>query len=650
MSVEVSALGGRPDIVDQFGRTVASGWGTADTGQAWTVTGTASDFSVSTGQGRIAPSATDSSRHALAVMTANDVDVMCDVSVAQIPTGSDELAFVAARSNAAATARYRVLLAFATAGTLTATLQRVSGGSATSLGTLFSGAPFTAGVPWRVRLQCIGSTIRAKVWLVGTAEPGSWTSATDTVVTDGGFAGCQVYRNVGNTSADPMVFFDNFSVRALYPNVHDSFGRSVGDSWGTATSGHSWLILAGTASDYFVVGGQGWITANTLNTTYQISQVFAHQDVDMVCDLGMQGVQAGANTILAVAARASSGGTTHYRVSATFDTSGTVTFSIVRSVSGTASTLASAFASFGYQAGEMFRVRLQCVGSTIRAKAWAVGSAEPASWQASVTDTEIANGARVAVQAFRGTGNTTTDLAAMFDNFFVRPLRPAINDSFDRTVASGWGNLTSGQAWINSDSSKMSVGSGRGVMDPSAANQGISAALVAPAADIDIQATCYLPETPSGNTIGAYLIAKADGSNLVSTSNRYEVLAVFNTDGTVLTRLRSVVSGAATNLVTLQNNVAYTPGTGLNLRLRIVGSTLSAKAWFVGDAEPAWLSVVSASLTAAGWCGLGQYRLSGNTSTDDRLFFDDLQVVDLSRPLKLDTGVTSIDPSRLVTV
>ncbi|WP_344609941.1 hypothetical protein, partial [Sporichthya brevicatena] len=137
----------------------------------------------------------------------------------------------------------------------------------------------------------MGSTISAKAWLEGDTEP-SWSSVTNTSLTAAGYVGVSMFRLSGNTSTDDRTLWDNFSCRALYPNLRDSFGRSVGDSWGTATSGHSWLILAGTASDYFVVGGQGWITANTLNSTYQVSQVFAHQDVDMVCDLGVQGVQA----------------------------------------------------------------------------------------------------------------------------------------------------------------------------------------------------------------------------------------------------------------------------------------------------------------------------------------------------------------------
>ncbi|WP_344609939.1 hypothetical protein, partial [Sporichthya brevicatena] len=311
----------------------------------------------------------------------------------------------------------------------------------------------------------------------------------------------------------------------------------------------------------------------------------------------------------------------------------------------TASTLVSAFASFSYQAGEMFRVRLQCVGPTIRAKAWPVGDPEPHDW-ASGTDTEIANGARVAVQAFRGTGNTTTDLAAMFDNFFVRPLRPAISDVFDRTVASGWGNLTSGQAWINSDSSKMSVGSGRGLLSANA-NSSLLAAIASPSSDVEVRAVVDFAQVQTGASNSFTVAARAATSS--TGGDRYRISGeYFQTTGTLTVSLAKTAT-SSTNLSTLFN-ATYTPGTGLNVRLRCVGSKIMGKAWLVGQAEPAWTEVQDTSLVTAGFVRCEQFRASGNTSTDPSVFYEDFQVIDLSRPLRIDTGATMLDRARLVAV
>lgn len=642
----MTSLLARPDVLDQFGRTVASGWGTADTGQAWAVSSSGLT-SVGSGLGVMDPAAANTSVSAGQVATYPDFEIGATCYLPETPSGAAMNAYLLGRADGASgfgSNRYEVLAGFTTGGTVTVTLRSVVAGSGSNLATLMNSVAYTPGTGLNMRLRCVGSTIQAKAWYVGTTEP-AWSSVVNTSITSGPFVGLGLFRNAGNTSTDDRLLWDNFSCRALYPNVRDSFGRSVGDSWGTSTSGHSWLILAGTASDYFVAAGQGWIAANTLNSTYQISQVFAHQDVDMVCDLGVQGVQAGANAILAVAARASSGGTTHYRVSATFDTAGTVTFSIVRSVSGTASTLVSAFASFSYQAGEMFRIRLQCVGPLIRAKAWPVGDPEPDDW-ASGTDTEIANGARVAVQAFRASGNTTTDFAAMFDNFFVRPLRPAINDAFDRTVASGWGNLTSGQAWINSNTSKMSVGSGRGMLSADA-NTSLLAAIPAPSPDVEVRAVVDFAQVQTGASNSFTVAARAANSS--TGGDRYRISGeFFPTTGTLTVNLAKTAT-SGTNLATLFN-ATYTPGTGLNVRLRCVGSRIMGKAWLVGQSEPAWSEVQDTSLTTAGFVRCEQFRASGNTSTDPFVYYDDFQVIDLSRPLRIDTGATMLDRARLVAV
>jgi hypothetical protein len=284
--------------------------------------------------------------------------------------------------------------------------------------------------------------------------------------------------------------------------------------------------------------------------------------------------------------------------------------------------------SVPFTPGQPWRVRLQCIGTTIRAKAWLASAAEPSSWMVTATDTAVPAGTHVGVQVFANTGNTSADPTALFDNFFVRPLRPAINDAFDRTVASGWGNLTSGQAWINSNSSLL-------------------AAIPAPSPDVEVRAVVDFAQVQTGASNSFTVAARAAQSS--TGGDRYRISGeFFQTTGTLTVNLAKTAT-SGTNLVTLFN-ATYTPGTGLNVRLRCVGSRIMGKAWLVGQSEPAWSEVQDTSLTTAGFVRCEQFRASGNTSTDGSVYYDDFQVIDLSRPLNLDTGVTSIDPSRLVTI
>jgi hypothetical protein len=641
MSVEVSALGGRPDIVDQFGRTVASGWGTADTGQAWVPGGAGTEYSVSSGRG-VMDFGGVATRTCHLAMAHSDVDVTVDISLPVTPTGGDVTLSLLLRRSASASTDYRVQFGFTTAGNVSASLLRFMSGASASLGSVLPPTTYTPGTVYRVRFRCIGSTLQAKAWLATAAEPATWAqSVVDTNTPSGERVMLAAVPSPGNTSSDPRALFDNFSCRALYPNVVDSFSRTVAaGGWGAADSGHGW-VLTGTASNFSVSGGFGRL-ATTTNTSQNAYVAFAHYDVDATVDLGVAQVATGDLIIGAIRLRSDSGLTNNYTLQGAFRTNGQVDFDLIRNSGG--NNISNDFAVLPYTAGQMFRVRFQCVGSTIRAKVWALPGSEPASWQVSVTDSNVASGTHVALNVFRASGNTSTDPTVLFDNFFVRPLRPAINDSFDRTVASGWGNLTSGQAWINSDTAVMSVGSGKGVMTP-AAGSTVVAALASPSPDVEVRVVVDVAQTPSTANAEAYLTAR---SSATTVGNSYHVRPVFRTNGTAAVSLLKFNPG--TTVLASLFDTAYTPGTGINLRLRCVGSKIMGKAWIVGQSEPAWTEVSDTDLVSAGFVRLSGVRIAGNTSANPNILFDDFQVIDLSRPLKLDTGVTSIDPSRLVTI
>jgi hypothetical protein len=64
-------------------------------------------------------------------------------------------------------------------------------------------------------------------------------------------------------------------------------------------------------------------------------------------------------------------------------------------------------------------VRFQVVGSTIRARIWALTDLEPGDWHLSTTDTAITSASNVGFRGFSNTGNTNVNPQARFDNFKV---------------------------------------------------------------------------------------------------------------------------------------------------------------------------------------------------------------------------------------
>src|SRR5690606_22903291 len=87
-TVSVSPASAEPLAVDAFGRSVGSGWGSADTGGAWSTSGCGVSFSVTGGAGVMTiGTAGRSGTAVLGSVSGGDVDAYIDVSAGQTITG-----------------------------------------------------------------------------------------------------------------------------------------------------------------------------------------------------------------------------------------------------------------------------------------------------------------------------------------------------------------------------------------------------------------------------------------------------------------------------------------------------------------------------------------------------------------------------------
>jgi len=84
------------------------------------------------------------------------------------------------------------------------------------LGTFVLDEVHAAARQFTVRIQGIGTTLKAKAWRTGYSEPGSWTiSATDSALTASGQVGVRSVTSSA-TSNLPVVFsWDNLQTNAL---------------------------------------------------------------------------------------------------------------------------------------------------------------------------------------------------------------------------------------------------------------------------------------------------------------------------------------------------------------------------------------------------------------------------------------------------
>ena len=192
--------------VDSFERSVASGFGSAETGGAWTASG--GPRSVSDGAGHLQVTAAGGSSAVwLGQVSATDVAVQTEVTVQAAPTGAGTYVYLVGRRTAGG--HYRAVVRFLADGTVRLGLSRVVSNAETTLGTVVLPGTYTPGTALQVRLDLSGSgstALAAKAWVSGTAEPAGWlvqaTDATAALQGPGG-VGVTAYLS-GSATAVPV--------------------------------------------------------------------------------------------------------------------------------------------------------------------------------------------------------------------------------------------------------------------------------------------------------------------------------------------------------------------------------------------------------------------------------------------------------------
>jgi hypothetical protein len=197
-------------VADAFGRTVASGWGTADVGGAWTSTGgSASDYSVGSGVGNHTLTSVSVVRRSTIPSPAADFDLYVDVAVSVVAAGASILTGLVARA-ASGDNLYWARVEFTTAGGVAIAIRKRVSGTETTVVSGTTPYTYTAGAFFRLRFQGEASTLRARVWPIAAQEPPTWqVSGTDTSHTGADQVGCRSVLSSGNTNASPVVRYDN---------------------------------------------------------------------------------------------------------------------------------------------------------------------------------------------------------------------------------------------------------------------------------------------------------------------------------------------------------------------------------------------------------------------------------------------------------
>ncbi len=257
---------------------------------------------------------------------------------------------------------------------------------------------------------------------VGSTTAASGTTAS--VVPSGIAAGTTYdwYATVNDGTSTTTGATWSFSTAAAAPTVlaSDNFGRSVTSAWGNADVGGVWS-LAGGAARFSVAGGTGVQTVPTGLTTSAALNAVSSSASDTTVRFSMDAMPNGPVYTTVTGRRVAAN---EYAARAKVLVGGAVELHVMRNGTALAGGVLSGVT---LAAGQQLQVRIQVEGTsptTIRAKAWKVGTTEPVAWR--VTTTDATSGFQapggVALTTYLSSSTTNGPLVIRFDDLQVNPL------------------------------------------------------------------------------------------------------------------------------------------------------------------------------------------------------------------------------------
>jgi RHS repeat-associated protein len=494
-------------------------------------------------------------------------------------------------------------------------------------------APDTA---YWIRFRVEGTTLSARIWEDGTTEPTTWTvSVTDSSISGPGTAGVRAYGDGTSWNIDHFAFG---SLDGAKPTVsgtvvaQDSFmGRTVGSGWGTASDGSTWNLRAGDGSGLSVGGNEGLIGSADASPLLTLGTGAATDGEGLV----RFATDSPGGEDCRIVLRVDGSATNYYMAGWHADTS---TLDIQKHDGSGFTSLASTAGTLTADTAYWIRFRVQ--GSTLSARYWQDGTTEPTTWTVTVTDTSISGPGTAGIRAYGYTAGWNIDHFAFGSLDGPKPTvsgTVVAQDSFaGRTVGASWGTASDGSVWSlqAGTSSTLAVSGNEGHMTPSPSSNlltlGTATAtdgegLVRFATSDPANDDCRIVLRMDGTATNYYMAGwHAEGSNL----------DIQKHDGTGFTSLAATTTD-------LLSDTAYW------IRFRVAGTTLSARIWQDGTAEPTtWtVSVTDSSITGPGRAGMRAYG-DGTRWNSDHFAFGSL---DGGGPTDTPTDTATATPTGTVT-
>ncbi|QGQ20154.1 PKD domain-containing protein [Cellulomonas sp. JZ18] len=579
---------------DAFSRTTPGAWGSADAGGAWTHNGPASSYTVAGGVGSlVVPRAGSTIQSTLATVASTDTDVSLTVAADKAMTGSGAHIGVTARR--VGSQEYGAKLRLLADGTATIAL--------VDAGTVLPGValPGTVAPGERiaVRVQASGTsptTLRAKAWRAGQAEPADWTvSATSTTAAlqAPGAVGVGAYL-AGNVTNAPVAFgFDDLRVTTANPVVVPNTAPVAAIDAATARKSLVARVDGSRSSDADgAVSAWAWDFGDGATASGRSAEhAYATPGTYTVTLTVTDDEGATATTTRPVTVTAPN-------VAPTAAFAAPVVDGLTASVDAGASADADGtVAAYAWDFGD----GTTATGATAR-HTWKTGGSYPVRLTVTDDDGATATASRTVTVAAPAPAPTATTGASA---------TTIVRDTFATARTSGWGTAQTGGTWTHAGTaSDYKVASGAATQTITKAGSSRTSSLTSVSSKaIDLAVTTSVDKAQTGTGTYVSVIGRQVGTAAYSARLRYLE------DGTV--QLAAMRGSTALSTADLG---AVSPGTQLRVRLQVTGTsptTVQARAWRTGTTEPTTWQVTAkdsdAALQKAGSVALSSY-LSGSVT------------------------------------
>jgi len=164
---------------DSFARSVANGWGSADTGGAYSIGGKAQDFSVGSNAGRMAMAAGVSRSAMLPGVWQRDVEISFRFNLDKRPTGANGTIWVYAVARQISDGNeYLAKVRVNSDGSVAVGASRVVNGSETPIGSEVTlASQYSGGADWNFKASFSAASptqIGVSAWPSTAAAPAAW--------------------------------------------------------------------------------------------------------------------------------------------------------------------------------------------------------------------------------------------------------------------------------------------------------------------------------------------------------------------------------------------------------------------------------------------------------------------------------------------